>query len=127
MRDAKPSDLAALTLLEREAFHDPWSVEQIAGHLAQPGSFTLLETARSGETAGYAAFQVVIDEAELLRICVLPFQRRQGIAQTLLTEGLSRLAARGVRSVHLEVRADNEPAIALYRRLGFELVGERRT
>ena len=35
-------------------------------------------------------------------------------------------AARGISRIELLVRADNEPAIALYQRFGFELEGRLR-
>jgi ribosomal-protein-alanine N-acetyltransferase len=38
---------------------------------------------------------------------------------------LGRLAGRGVKTVFLEVDENNEPAIRLYRRLGFYEVGRR--
>ena len=34
--------------------------------------------------------------------------------------GFARLADRGIRTAILYVEADNEPALALYRRYGFE-------
>lgn len=49
--------------------------------------------------------------------------RRQGIGRRLL-EQLLQFAAGG--AVCLEVRYDNEAAIALYRRVGFQKVGLRR-
>ena len=39
--------------------------------------------------------------------------------------GLDALARCGIRLVHLEVEEGNAPALALYRRLGFEEVGRR--
>jgi mycothiol synthase len=36
-----------------------------------------------------------------------------------MTAGFARLAGRGIRSAALYVDSDNEPAVALYRSLGF--------
>jgi ribosomal-protein-alanine N-acetyltransferase len=49
--------------------------------------------------------------------------RRVGIGRRLLDE-LLNVADGAV--VHLEVRTDNEPAIELYRSVGFAAVGVRR-
>jgi ribosomal-protein-alanine N-acetyltransferase len=76
--------------------------------------------------AGYAAFRHAAGEAELLRLAVLPEERRRGIARALVAEGIERLLAAGVQVCFLEVRADNGPAIALYERLGFARIGRRR-
>ena len=51
--------------------------------------------------------------------------RRRGVAKALLRSVFAEACARGVASVHLEVRAGND-AVALYRLAGFEKIGERR-
>jgi len=53
-------------------------------------------------------------------LAVRPDQRRGGVATALLKRALSVLAAAGSESAKLEVRADNDGAIRLYRRFGFE-------
>jgi ribosomal-protein-alanine N-acetyltransferase len=56
-------------------------------------------------------------------IGVDPAYQGQGIGRRMLAE-LLNFADRGV--VYLEVRTDNEAALALYRSMGFEQVGLRR-
>jgi ribosomal-protein-alanine acetyltransferase len=123
---AAPVDLERLAWLEARSFSDPWSPALLGSELAHPQA--LLLVGRDGPGAapsGYAAFRRGIGEAELLRLAVAADRRRQGLARALVAAGLHRLAAAGVRACHLEVRADNEPAIALYRALGFAAVGRR--
>jgi len=48
----------------------------------------------------------------------------KGHGGALVTWALAEAKARGVRSVSLRVWRENQRAIALYRRLGFELSGE---
>ena len=62
-------------------------------------------------------------EYEVHTIGVDPAYQRRGIGRRLLDE-LLNFAAGAV--VHLEVRTDNAPAIALYRSVGFTQVGLRR-
>ena len=62
-------------------------------------------------------------EYEVHTIGVDPAYQRQGIGRRLLDELLD-FADGGV--VYLEVRTDNEAAIALYRSVGFEQIGLRR-
>jgi ribosomal protein S18 acetylase RimI-like enzyme len=52
--------------------------------------------------------------------------RSQGIGKALLQATIEAAAARGISRIELLVRADNEHAIALYRRFGFELEGRLR-
>ncbi|MFZ0227968.1 MAG: ribosomal protein S18-alanine N-acetyltransferase [Mycobacterium sp.] len=62
-------------------------------------------------------------EYEIHTIGVDPAYQGRGVGRRLLDE-LLNVAAGAV--VHLEVRTDNAPAIALYRSVGFVDVGRRR-
>jgi ribosomal protein S18 acetylase RimI-like enzyme len=46
--------------------------------------------------------------------------RRQGIGRTLMEEAERRLVAMGCPKVNLQIRNENEDAMAFYERLGFE-------
>ena len=52
--------------------------------------------------------------------------RARGIGKALLQAAIEGASTRGISRIELLVRADNEPAIALYRRFGFELEGRLR-
>ena len=78
-----------------------------------------------GQVVAYACASISFDEGEILRIGVLPAFRRQGIGETVWARMLAQLQSRGVEKVFLEVRASNEPAKALYGKLGFQQVGRR--
>jgi len=57
---------------------------------------------------------------------ILPAYRGQGLGRRLLREVLSRMFARGLLRVELEVFASNLPAIKLYEREGFVTEGRKR-
>ncbi len=57
---------------------------------------------------------------EVFVIAVAPQWRGTGLAAALLDQGLSHLAGKGMRQVHLFVDADNTRAIALYEKAGFQ-------
>lgn len=59
----------------------------------------------------------------IANVAVLPNFRRRGIARGLMNEALNYINGRGGRSVMLQVESDNEPAISLYRSLGFHSLG----
>jgi RimJ/RimL family protein N-acetyltransferase len=52
--------------------------------------------------------------------------RGRGIGGELLKACIEVAKERGITRVELETRADNEPALRLYRRLGFEYEGTKR-
>ena len=68
----------------------------------------------------------VAGEAEILTIAVAPSHRRRGVGRALVEEAFRRLYRDRVEACFLEVDAGNAAALALYRRLGFVQVGERK-
>jgi ribosomal-protein-alanine N-acetyltransferase len=80
---------------------------------------------RAGKPAGFALSRIVLDEAEILTVAVAPEARGKGHARPLLVHHLDALSRKGVTRVHLEVEEGNGPAIAVYRRLGFQETGRR--
>ena len=108
------------------AIEGAWNEAAYVLLLANPAVTAWIAQAPAGNDAALLCTQTVQDEGEVYRIGVLPGCRRQGLARMLLTAWLEHAAARGVRSVSLDVRAGNAPAIALYRALGFADAARRR-
>ncbi len=118
------SHVKAVAELEKICFSDPWSENSVASELDNPLSCWLI--CMDGETlAGYIGSQTVMQEADMMNIAVKPEYRRQGVAQQLVDGLVSELKKRGANCLTLEVRASNEPAKALYEKLGFSKAGLR--
>lgn len=110
--------------LEQRCFSDPWPEESVRSELTNPLSLWLV--ALDGETvAGYIGSQTVLGEADIMNVAVAPEYRRRGVAEALLNDLQTRLTGQQVHSLTLEVRPSNEPAAALYRKLGYVQVGRR--
>ena len=62
----------------------------------------------------------------MMNIAVSPDYRRRGIAQGLVEALVASLKALDSHCLTLEVRDSNEPAKALYEKLGFSQVGLRK-
>ncbi|HYI54011.1 MAG TPA: N-acetyltransferase [Microlunatus sp.] len=122
---ARLDDLPAIMGLEVAGFtpNERWSERSWQGELLGDGRTTLL--ARTHVPVGVIALQTVGDVADLHRLVVSPRHRRQGIGAALVGAGLEAVRHAGARSVMLEVAWDNDPAIALYQRLGFEQLTAR--
>jgi ribosomal-protein-alanine N-acetyltransferase len=116
-----PTDLDLLVALETRCAAHPWSRASLASALALPHT----EGWRLDDRA-YLFGQRVLDEAEIHSVGVVPGHRRQGLARQLVDHALVGWRSAGVRAVHLEVRADNAPARALYTAAGFATTGRRR-
>ena len=116
----------SVAVIENECFSVPWTKRSIKSQILTEGSVFLLVRADDGKAAGYICGQCVADECELYRIAVLPDYRRLGAADMLMAEFISECEGKGVRSIFLEVRRDNEPAKRLYEKHGFTAVGLRK-
>jgi ribosomal protein S18 acetylase RimI-like enzyme len=64
--------------------------------------------------------------AGVLGVALLPEFRGQGLGGRLMRQTLDAARAFGLHRVELTVREDNENAIALYRKIGFEIEGLMR-
>jgi ribosomal-protein-alanine N-acetyltransferase len=116
--------VAQVAALEKQCFSDPWSESSVASELSNPLSAWLV--AMDGDVlAGYVGSQSVMGESDMMNIAVDAHYRRQGIAQALVEALVAQLKEKGNHSLTLEVRISNQPAIALYEKLGFAQVGRR--
>jgi ribosomal-protein-alanine N-acetyltransferase len=127
LRPADARDIDAVDRIMAAAFEprfgEAWSHNQALGVMAMPG--VRLTLALVDDTpAGFAMVRAIMDEAELLLLAVDPVRRRAGIGSALLRAVEADCASRGIRKVHLEVRAGNA-AVRLYTGQGFAQVGER--
>ena len=111
--------------LEKLCFSDPWSEKSVASELTNALSYWLV--ALEGDTVtGYIGSQTVMGETDMMNVGVHPDYRRQGIAERLILELVQGLKQEMESScLTLEVRASNDPAIALYQKLDFQQVGLR--
>ena len=116
--------VAQVAALERLCFADPWSEKSIASELNNPLALWLVAI-EGDSVVGYIGSQTVLDESDMMNVAVHPDCRRRGVAEALVTALSDALKARGSVSLTLEVRASNEPAKALYEKLGFALAGRR--
>jgi len=120
---ATPLDAAHFANIHRLCFEDPWAEESFRTLLADPPVYGYI----SGEDPVQSCLLVreIMGEAEVLTLATMPLARRKGLGSYLLEEAIQKAKARGVRSFFLEVAETNRPALALYRKVGFQKVGKR--
>lgn len=124
LTEMKLEHVAQIAALEKICFSDPWSERSVASELENKLAYWLV--ALEGEAvAGYIGSQTVMDETDMMNVAVSPDYRRQGIAEALVNGLVDALRERGSHCLTLEVRTSNEPAKALYEKLGFTQIGRR--
>lgn len=87
-----------------------------------------LADTRDGRCLGVVAFYAndqATRRAFITLVLVAPEARGSGLGAALVDGALGICRARGFRTCQLEVRHDNAPALAVYRRLGFVVVEDR--
>jgi ribosomal-protein-alanine N-acetyltransferase len=127
IRPLRVEKAAACARLHAAGFAHPWSTEEIAQLISSPSTLAAaaLDPA-NGRLRGFVLSRLAADEAEILTIAVEPDSQGRGVGRALLAESLRQAANARAVAVFLEVGEDNAAALALYKRLGFEKVGERR-
>ena len=125
IRAATEADIAFLAEAELAVFTDPWSDRAITAHMAVAHNLSLIALL-DGIPVGYLFSAVLPPEGELYRIAVLPAYRKNAVGRALLTAFHAEMSSRGVTRIFLEVRAQNEAAICLYRNAGYAECGIRK-
>lgn len=130
IRDARENDLAGLMRLEEASFpKDAWSEGTMRRALESPHSrmMVLEDVDAPSQILGYASVLAArgSGEADVETINIDPACRRGGWATRLLRELAGWASTRGAKELFLEVRANGEPAIRLYEKLGFVEIGRR--
>jgi ribosomal-protein-alanine N-acetyltransferase len=125
IRNMSAEDLLQIVAIEREATPSPWSGRQFEQSLEQHRCLVISENNGSDLILGYAVVSTLLDQAEVLNICINPEYQGRGLGSQLLSHLLKDLPE-VIEVVYLEVRVSNFRAIHLYQNHGFIAVGERR-
>ena len=120
-----PAHVAQIAQIEKVCFSDPWSEKSIASELENELALWLVAE-ESGQVCGYVGSQTVLGETDMMNVAVHPDFRRKGIAEALVNALVEALKEQGSHCLTLEVRASNDPARALYEKLGFTHIGTRK-
>ncbi len=123
IRELKESEIPIIADIERVCFSTPWSEKSIEDSFCLDcNHFFVCES--EGRIAGYIGLSIAADEGYILNVAVLPEYRRKGIGEALVRYVITGFG--DLAFVTLEVRPSNTAAVALYQKLGFERVGERK-
>jgi ribosomal-protein-alanine N-acetyltransferase len=121
------SDLQQVYEIERQCFTAPWSIDSFRYELNNRLTILLIASLK-GNIVGYVCLRTIVDVTHLLNLAVHPKFRGKGIGTRLLHKAIDELKAseHGSRFLTLEVRESNLPAINLYKKFGFEVIGRRK-
>ncbi len=118
--------------IEQMLQFDNWNEQQISELLQQDinqcwgGVETDTPKASESKVVAYCIISTVFEVAEVLRIGTHPDYQRQGLAASLLQALIKAMPQKQLQRILLEVRQDNGAAIALYKKMGFEVIHVRK-
>lgn len=125
LRPADIGDVAAVTALEETfAPKERWSEGAWASEI-EAGNRRVIVAVAGDRVVGVVGVQIIGGVADLNRIIVVPDAREQGLGARLLAAGIEAADADQADEMLLEVRHDNQPALALYHRAGFTEIARR--
>lgn len=131
IREMAEPDLKTVHALDELCFPNPWPLKSYYYELHENTASRMWVAVQSENPdqperiIGMIVVWLLIDITHIATLAVHPDFRRQKIAYRLVCISLSETLKEGAKSATLEVRASNSAAQHLYRRFGFQLVGQR--
>lgn len=120
------ADVDQVVKVENVCFPTPWSREAFINEVSNNQFATYFVAEEEGQIIGYIGCWVVIDEANITNIGVLPDYRGRKIGEALLRTAMELARLKQAQRMSLEVRVTNYIAQNLYEKLGFQRGGIRR-
>jgi [ribosomal protein S18]-alanine N-acetyltransferase len=132
LKGLEAAQLEAVVELDRRSLGGMWTIEGYRREMDSPNSDLLIlqqvipQQAIAQPILGVGCVWAILDEAHITTLAIDPTVQRQGLGLVILHALLRASRGRGLEWATLEVRVSNLGAIALYKRFGFEAVGERK-
>lgn len=125
-RAATEKDIDQIVHIERKSFTVPWPKEAFYQDILTNRYALYLLMEEKDVVIGYCGVWIVLDEAHITNIAVLPEYRGKKLGERLLKKMMEIAREAGAETMTLEVRVSNIPARSLYKKLGFQEGGIRK-
>ncbi|MCX8046053.1 ribosomal protein S18-alanine N-acetyltransferase [Anoxybacillus gonensis] len=119
-------DLDRIVEIEQLSFTLPWSRSSFYQELTDNRYARYIVMEHDGQIIGYCGMWLVMDEAHITNIAVLPEFRGKKLGEALMKQAMVLAREEGAQTMTLEVRVSNTIAQSLYRKLGFLNGGIRK-
>jgi len=117
-------DLPEVVAIEEAAFPVPWTFRNFLHEIEEnPFACNLVVRSAAGRVEAYACAWIVDQEVRINNIAVRAGARRLGHGEAMLRHLMELGGRLSCDRATLEVRPSNLAALALYRKLGFRVVG----
>ncbi|HYE84272.1 MAG TPA: tRNA (adenosine(37)-N6)-threonylcarbamoyltransferase complex dimerization subunit type 1 TsaB [Clostridia bacterium] len=126
LQNMSMKDIEQVCEIENLSFRVPWSRESFESELSQNSLARYTVAKVDGKVAAYGGMWIVLDEAHITNIAVHPDYRGRKLGEKLVQALLQTAKDSKAARITLEVRASNDIARKLYRKLGFVDYGLRK-
>ncbi|KUP04739.1 alanine acetyltransferase [Bacillus coahuilensis p1.1.43] len=125
-REMQLADLDEVLVVENDAFTLPWKRSAFENELEHNSFARYRVLVEKEQIIGYCGMWLVVDEAHITNIAILSRYRGRKLGDWLLSIMMKMARDHGATKMTLEVRVSNEPALGLYKKLGFVEGGIRK-
>lgn len=126
IRPMEQTDVDAVLNVDAHSFPKPWPRDIFERELDE-NDFAHYMVVTDGEVViGYVGLWLILDEAQITNIAILPEYRGNGIGSLLFKKAIEVSLAKGMLTLSLEVRLSNIAAQRMYRKFGLVPGGIRK-
>ena len=125
-RFMREEDIDQVLEIEHASFTTPWSREAFYNELNMNRFAIQIVLEIDKKVVGYCGVWIVVDEAHVTNIAILPDYRGKKLGDALMQNLFEVAKTMGAKSMTLEVRVTNYIAQSLYRKFGFQNGGLRK-
>ena len=126
IRKLLEEDVWQVSKIEKENFNNPWTREQFLSCFKKKMNFSNYVYCKSTKVIGYLVAENIVNEVHLYKIAVEKKYQNNKVGLKLIEYMIQDSRINRKVKVCLEVDSSNAPAIKLYNKIGFEVVGKRK-
>ncbi len=120
-------DIPEVVKLEKLYFSQPWSEKAFLDAFDGGNSYFAVAKTEDNLTVGYGGMYFAGGEGYIYNIAVKKEYRGQKIGQMLVQKLIDCSLEKNLEFLSLEVRESNIPAINLYKKMNFKILGKRKS
>ncbi len=131
----RKEDLEAVVHINLTTLPENYSSSFYLNHFYQyPNSFLVADL--EGQAVGYAMCRTeyglsnvkfgFCHKGHIISVAVLPEHRKKGLGQALMDQAMAGMKGYGSSEYYLEVRVSNQPAVAMYQKIGYHVAKRLR-
>lgn len=119
-------DIDEVMEVEKSSFSEPWPKDVFTQEVLKNDYAYYFVAQLNNKVIGYAGMWVVIDDAQITNIAIIPYYRGLKMGEKLFEYVCQQAMRMGVKRLSLEVRVSNIIAQGMYRKFGFVPGGIRK-